>query len=222
MNFNSKFIPYIVAGVIVLVLFGGGYVYYQRQSQVAKANPQRSVEAEVKKLVSEVGKLIDLPIGEVPTVATVTDVTKLQDQPFFAKAKNGDKVLIYTNAKKAILYDPTAKKVIDVAPINIGSPSAQTLGPKIVLRNGTKTAGLATKAETDLKKVIANLNVIAKENATNDYDKTVVVVLNSAGLDLAQNLAKVLNASQLALPAGESKPKDGDILIILGKDRIGI
>jgi len=156
----------------------------------------------VKKLVLEVGKLIELPIGEDPTVATVTDITKLKDQPFFAKAKNGDKVLIYTNARKAILYDPQAKKVIDIAPINIGSPSAQTLGPKIVLRNGTKTLGLATKVETELKKVVPGLNVIVKENAADDYDKTVIVLLNDAGKDLALNLAKIFNASASALPTG--------------------
>ncbi len=156
----------------------------------------------MKKLVLEVGKLIELPIGEDPTVATVTDITKLKDQPFFAKAKNGDKVLIYTNARKAILYDPQAKKVIDIAPINIGSPSAQTLGPKIVLRNGTKTLGLATKVETELKKVVPGLNVIVKENAADDYDKTVIVLLNDAGKDLALNLAKIFNASASALPTG--------------------
>lgn len=200
---------------------GGGLLYYR--SQQAKTNPQdiqKAAQEEVKKVVAEVGKLIDLPTGEDPIVATVTDISKLADQPFFQKAKNGDKVLIYTTSRKAILYDPIAHKIIDVAPINIGSPSAQTLGPKIVLKNGTTTAGLTTKVEADLKKVIADLNVIAKENATNDYDKTVIVVLNSVGSDLAQKLAKVLNASASALPAGESRPKDGDILILIGKDRI--
>lgn len=227
MNFNfilvSKFAPWIVGGVVaVLVLTGGGYYFY-RQSQSQQPNQaqtQRAAQEEVKKLVSEVGKLIDLPQGEEPTVATVTDVTKLKDQPFFQKAKNGNKVLIYTNAKKAILYDPTAKKVLDVAPINIGTGSAQTAQPKVVLRNGTTTTGLTTKVETELKKVVADLNVVAKENAVNDYDKTMVVVLNDAGKDLAVNLAKLLDVSTSALPAGESKPKSGDILILLGKDRI--
>lgn len=128
--FKSKIAFGIVGSILVIVLTGAGYVYFQNQkNQAAKVNPQVDAQAEVKKLVSEVGKLIDLPTNEEPTVATVSDVTKLKDQAFFQKAKNGDKVLIYTNARKAILYDPQAKKVIDVAPLNIGTQSAQIASP---------------------------------------------------------------------------------------------
>lgn len=133
MNFDRQLIlPVSIAALVVVVLGVGGYLYYRSQSsQVAPTDPQaqqRLVQDEVKRLVAEVGKLIDLPQGEDPTVATVTDVEKLSDQPFFAKAKNGDKVLIYATAKKAILYDPNTKKILDVAPVNIGSPSAQPSG----------------------------------------------------------------------------------------------
>lgn len=197
MNFLSRSGVLVIIGSLAVVgLVAGGVFYYKLQQ--AKTNPQeiqKTAQEEVKKLVAEVGKLIDLPTDEDPTVATVTDVTKLADQPFFQKAKNGDKVLIYTNAKKAILYDPVAKKVLDVAPINIGTESAQATQPKVVLRNGTSAAGLTTRVETELKNKVANLNVVTKENAGNDYDRTLVVVLNDAGKDLATNLAKLLNAS---------------------------
>lgn len=221
MKYLSKPVVMIVIGALIVVgLVGGSFFYYKaQQDQANPENQQKAVQEEIKKIVAEVGKLIELPTGEDPTVATVTDITKLQDQPFFAKAKNGDKVLIYTNAKKAILYDPKEKKVLDVAPINIGSASAQTVQSKVVLRNSTTAAGLTTKIETELKKSISNLNVIAKENAVNSYDKTIVVVLNDAGKDLGNDLAKLLKAEVGNLPSGETKPKDGDILIILGKDQ---
>lgn len=222
MHFNSKLvIPGVIGALVILAFLGGGYFYYQSLAQVKGAD-------EVKKLVLEVGKLIDLPTGEDPTVATVTDISKLKDQPFFQKAKNGDKVLIYTQAKKAILYDPKIKKVIDVAPLNIGTQSAQArlpdgqvAQPKIVLRNGTQTIGLTTKVEAELKKTFPNLNVSEKENAAKaDYQNTMIVVLNEAGKDLANSLVNTLKGSSLStLPAEETKPKDADILIILGQDR---
>jgi len=220
---NSKYL--IPAGIILalIILGAGGYYFYtqNQKTQVANINPQASAQEEVKKIVAEVGKLIDLPTGEDPTLATVTDISKLKDQPFFQKAKNGDKVLIYTNSRKAILYDPQAKKVIDVAPINIGSQSAQLIQSKVVLRNGTNTVGLTLKVENELKKNYPQLNVVDKENASKtDFQKTIVILLNDSGKDLANNLSKTLKAEVGDLPQGEVKPKDGDILIILGKDRI--
>lgn len=225
MKFTTNIIIAIAVGVLLLGGGAGYYFYSQYQkAQTSKTDPQaaqRSVQEEVKKLVAAVGKLIDLPTGEDPTIATVTDITKLKDQPFFQKAKNGDKVLIYTNARKAILYDPVLNRVIDIAPINIGTPSAQPAQPKVALRNGTTTVGLTTKIETELKKTLPQIVIVSKDNAEkNSYDKTAVVVLNENSKDTAASLAKILNVTVGNLPAGEIKPKDADILIILGKDRI--
>ena len=218
---KQKLFIEIATVALLVVLGGGGYFYYQSTKAQKQANPQQVAQEEVKKIVAEVGKLIDLPSGEDPTVATVTDISKLKDQPFFQKAKNGNKVLIYTNARKAILYDPQAKKVIDVAPINIGTQSAQTSQPKVVLRNGTTTIGLTSKVEDQLKKSIASLNVVDKENANrNNYEKSQIVILDDKGKDLAYNLSKLLKADIVSLASDEAKPKDGAILVILGKDSI--
>src|SRR3989344_3799196 len=216
MNLNYKLL--IPAALIVLAVTGAisYYVYSQSQKTSTAQNPQVSTQEEVKKLVAEVGKLIALPEGEDPTVATVTDIEKLREQPFFQKAKKGDKVLIYTQAKKAILYDPQAKKIIDVAPINIGTSSATPAGFRVGLRNGTTTVGLTTRVETELKKTIPDLNVTSKENAEEqNYDISMVVILNDSARDLAESIAKALNIKVADLPAGELNPKDTDILVIL-------
>ena len=227
MSLLEKLAPVFI--VLTITSIGsGGYFYYQYQRsqkelQTIKTNPsivQKAAQEEVKKLLEGVGRLISLPEGEEPAVTTVTDVEKLKDQAFFAKAKNGDKVIIYTQAKKAILYDPTEKKILDVAPINIGSVSASQ-PIKIVLRNGTTTTGLTTKAEADVKKSVTNATIIKKENATKTgYEKSIVVALTDSAKDAATKLAKDLNVTTGELPSDESKPKEGDILVILGKDRI--
>jgi hypothetical protein len=112
----------IVPGILILSFLAAvgaaGYFYWQVRE--LKKDPQVAVQAEIDQLVLEVGELIVLPTGETPTVATVSDPELLREQAFFANSKAGDKVLLYTNAKKAILYDPIAHKIIEVAPINIG------------------------------------------------------------------------------------------------------
>ena len=85
---------------------------------------------EAKTLTQRVGEHIFLPEGEVPTIATVSDPEALRGQTFFIDAKKGDKVLIFPNAKKAILYDPVADKIITIAPLNTGSDT--NLEPKPV------------------------------------------------------------------------------------------
>jgi hypothetical protein len=106
--------------VVALASAGSGYYFYS-QYQTIKSNPQAVTEKDNAVLVAKLGQLIALPTNEQPTIATVADPSKLKDQPFFANAKTGDRVFIYTNAKKAILYDEVANKIIEVAPINIGN-----------------------------------------------------------------------------------------------------
>ena len=228
MKLNTNLIIAIIAGVL-LVGGGGYYVYSQSQKTQSPQTPQTTdtqgaqklAQAEVKKLTAEVGKLMELPTGEDPTVATITDITKLASQPFFQKGKNGDKVLIYSGARKAILYDPVNKKVIDVAPINIGTQSAQVAQPKIALRNGTGTATLNAKVETDLKKLVPQINIVSKDTSQNsNYEKTIVVVLNDNNKEAGAAVAKIFNTVVSNLPVNETKPKDADILVILGKDQI--
>lgn len=111
----------ILSILVALLVAAAGTTYYFYGEYVSlKKDPGKAATEETKKLVAAVGKLIVLPLGETPTIATVSDPEKLKDQPFFAKAKVGDKVLIYRQAKKAIIYDPAENKIVEVAPINIG------------------------------------------------------------------------------------------------------
>ncbi len=107
--------------MIALVITTGSVVVMYWQLAKTKKDPQQVMQKEAQALIEKISKLIVLPTDETPTVATVTDPDKLKDQAFFANAVTDDKVLIYTNAKKAILYSPTTNKIVDVAPRNIGS-----------------------------------------------------------------------------------------------------
>jgi hypothetical protein len=111
-------------GIVVMLAGVGAAGYFYRQLDQIKKNPNKVSQDETRALIDKVGKLIVLPSNEDPTIATVTDLSKLKEQVFFANAKEGDKVLIYTNAKKAILYNPTDNKIVEVAPVNIGDNTA--------------------------------------------------------------------------------------------------
>lgn len=119
----------IVIALLVVGLVAAGGTLYLKYSNLQKENqrltdPQEAAKEQTKQLKQDVGKLLDLP-NEDPTIATVTDAAKLRNQAFFSKAENGDKVLIFTQAKKAVLYRPSTKKIIEVAPINIGNNQNQ-------------------------------------------------------------------------------------------------
>ncbi|MBI4128897.1 MAG: hypothetical protein HY460_02490 [Parcubacteria group bacterium] len=107
----------------LLVGTSGTSVYFYLRARRAAEAPEESSE-ELRKIIERVSKLIVLPEDETPTLATVSDPEKLKDQLFFAKAKVGDKVLVYARARKAILYDPVNNKVVEVAPIAIGASAS--------------------------------------------------------------------------------------------------
>lgn len=116
---------FLVFSVVVLAIIGG-YFY---KNKISYKNPELAAEMEARDLAEKVGKLILLPKDEVPTIATVSDPEALKNQAFFKDAKKGDKVLIYTNTKKAILYDPVANLIINVAPVSLGNFQKSTIAP---------------------------------------------------------------------------------------------
>lgn len=110
----------IALGAVAIVASGSAYYFYTEAQR--GGNSEQAVQEEAKKWVAAVGKLMILP-DETPVIATVADPEKLAGQPFFQNAKKGDKVLIFNNAKKAVLYNPEENRIVDVAPLSIGQSS---------------------------------------------------------------------------------------------------
>lgn len=102
--------------VVLLVAAAGAAYYFYRQAHI---DPAAQAQSELEKTVAQVSRHVVLPQGETPTLATVEDPDKLKDQAFFANAKRGYKVLIYSQSQKAILYDPTLDRIVEIAPVNI-------------------------------------------------------------------------------------------------------
>lgn len=125
---DKKFTRVIVPAIAVIAIVLAGYFYIQVDKFKKDPNlvAQSLAKQEVDSLVVKVGRLVELPEGEIPTVATVSDPEALKDQAFFTNAVKGDKVLIYAEAKKAVLYSVSKNKILDVAPLNIGNDKSVT------------------------------------------------------------------------------------------------
>ncbi len=213
------------SAIIILVIVVAGFYYFQYQkAQQLLKNPNMAGQMEAQDLVKKVGQLMYLPADEQPTIATVSDYTKLQNQPFFKNAKNGFKVLIYTKAKEAILYDPFSNKIVFVGPLNTTQTtqaqqqSSTTQPVAVAIYNGTPTQGLTAVVAQELKNKLSYMTVVQKSNASVYYPKTLVIDMTgshqSAATQVATFLGGVVNPT---LPAGEKAPTNADIVIILGK-----
>lgn len=129
----------VVSIILSLVILGGvgtlGYLYYdankentdlknkvselEQKVEEFKTNPEAAAQEEINRYVEQVSKLYALPANEQPSVATVNDKSKLEDQPFFENAENGDVTLIYAQSKLAILYRPSTDKIVNVSSVTI-------------------------------------------------------------------------------------------------------
>jgi hypothetical protein len=233
---NKSFWLIVVIVVLIVAAIPAYYYYNQyKNAQMLLQNPNASATAEAKDLVNKVGKLMVLPTTETPTIATVSDINKLAGQAFFANAQNGDKVLIYAQTKEAILYRESINKIIQVAPVNLGSnlvpsPAAAAIAQPtstptptpasftVAIYNGTTVSGLANKASTDISQAMANASITAKGDAKGNYSKTEVVDLSGNQAAAAAQIAKLLGGSVAAsAPTGEAQ-SGSDILVILGTD----
>lgn len=153
----SKFVKILILLLAVFFITSvsfAGY-YYKKVKDFTKSESALK-DAKLSEVLEKVGKLVVLPQGEQPTLATVSDPSQLQNQPFFKSAKKGDIVLVYINARRAILYDPVADKVIDIAPLNVSNPVDTTTLPQNTSTTNTeptiqKTTKTTTQTSTKKK-----------------------------------------------------------------------
>lgn len=111
----------IVLGIVVLTAAVGGWLLFRPHGS--------SAEREVQRYARDIGRLVILPNGEKPALATITDPTKLGHQKFFKDSKPGDKVLIYSEHNVVVLYRPAAHKVVNMGPVDIAPLSSPSPAP---------------------------------------------------------------------------------------------
>jgi len=230
---SLAFYLWLLALIILFIAFVWAYVnYYQTKNKLEKLSTptgqQELAKQEIDAVVAKVKKLIVLPENEQPTIATITDAKSIaKEQPFYQNAHNGDKVLIYVQAKKAIIYDAANDILVNVGPVFIENPSqgasdnqavsTSTSTLLVEVRNGSTVKGAGAVLGEELKKNSA-FNIVNVDNAANtDYQGYTIVDLSQGKADLLSALQTKLSGAKVvkALPTGE-KPTTAEVLVIVG------
>lgn len=216
---------FLITVILAVVIAGAIFVVTRKPELVGLTKGNKIIEKESDALVKEVAQMIVLPTDEKPTVALVSDIEKIKGQSFFKNAQNGDSILIYTNANKAILYRPSAKLIIEVGAVNTSQPDTAPspvllTQARFSILNGTSTEGLTKVIEEDLKKLMPSAEISKANAIKQDYAKTILIDLSGNKSSEAESLAKSLNISVGTLPDEETKPTEADFLIIVGNDKV--
>ena len=122
---SFKIILSLVTILAIVAFVSVGFLWV-KLANVPKVEPQIDQEAEIEQLEKAIGQFLLLPKDETPTLITLTqtELDLVRGQAFFVNALIGDQVLIYQNNSKAVLWRPTAKKIIEASIIDLSSQPA--------------------------------------------------------------------------------------------------
>lgn len=210
-----------ITGLITLVLCIYFFVQYQRVSILLRS-PNAALVQEGDEIMQIIRPAIHIAKDEKPTIATVADTTKLVGQPFFERAENGDKVLIFKTSNTVVLYRPSIKKIIAVSSIPKGDqttlPSTtqnNSMPLRIAVLNGSRVNGVAKKTAEAILKQVENVTIVEEETADKkSYTKAQVVYTTPQAHVVAAQIAELLSGEiTTKLPDGE-KGYNADIVVI--------
>jgi hypothetical protein len=69
-------------------------------------------------ILTRLGAIMILPEGETPSISTVTNAEGLKNgATFYRDAENGDKILVYAQSGKIIIYREADNLIVNVGPI---------------------------------------------------------------------------------------------------------
>jgi hypothetical protein len=130
--------------VLLVLLAAWSYMLVQQKADLQKKvdadekqiaqlnnNPAIVEQRKTQELVAKVMKLTDLPAGERPQAAVVSDSAALKKQySFFSSVQNGDDILFYYQAGKVIVYRPSTNKIVISGPLTISQQATNTTANK--------------------------------------------------------------------------------------------
>ena len=112
---------------VLIIILAIGFVYYFAQYRKLSKDPNALAKEKTAQVIKKISELAVVPNDPNAVLASVSDITKLKGQTFFENAQNGDEIVIFPTAMRAVLYRPSIDKIINIGPL-ASSPSSTTDG----------------------------------------------------------------------------------------------
>ena len=120
LSISALIVAVIIAVATSIFLF---YKYETTKQELLSFTGDADVLAvkENKELISKLAGLVDIPNEEEFKVATIKDISKLNQNPFYKNAKNNDKIVYFPISGRAILYRPSENKIIESSIVTVSN-----------------------------------------------------------------------------------------------------
>lgn len=139
---RSRFPTRLIASIVVAVLLLGALVFFLTSGnsttvveQHANTAPISGTElektttpeqmAQAETILEGLRKHILLPSGTPQMMQINNPDDLIQKDQFFAGSQNGDVLLIYRDAGKALIYSPQRDIIVNVGPVQVDPPEAE-------------------------------------------------------------------------------------------------
>lgn len=127
---NSKSRKKIISFFFILLIILGFVLFTykknkeaERLDQLSQSASELTTEDQVQSVLASVSKLTILP-DEAPVLFIISDVDLLKkEQLFFNNAQNGDILLVFPQAVKALIYSPSRNLIVNMGPVSFGQES---------------------------------------------------------------------------------------------------
>lgn len=120
---NILLILSLMTGIVFLYI-----KYAESHAMVSKLSTaegqQEFNKKELYAILADMRRLVELPSGEEPSIATMVNVDKVKNIEFYNNAQNGDRVVEYSDSKIRYIYRPSNKTIINVESF-VPEPSPQ-------------------------------------------------------------------------------------------------
>lgn len=139
----------ILSLLIIIVIVVLGYAIFKKFNPANSSAVEGQLsDKEIQVLVKKVSKLINVP-EEIPVVATIIKADQLiAEQKFYVGSKDGDYLIVFPKAQKAIIYREGENKLINVGPIIVDQPSTTTQ-PIVTETKATSTVKATSTSKSD-------------------------------------------------------------------------